>query len=491
MVTRRVKRIKRSKKQVHRARGRKTNRRRYTRRQRGGAIITVCEKTYTGIIRSEDNASGIDITYDNVRKIFKIGSAEYKTVESLGSFGGKLRYTRAVQTLTVLGITTTALDHPQFIAFSALYCKDVHDKQCEQIMTACKGIIEDSLSDAANAIIAFPAVSVVVTPLAVAKWGQDQLDKRKRIAVARGVEAGLLPMHSPAVVVESERVSLNDRIRLERIGVKGKLLLYYGPVTRDLIVDKPVSFEIPNNPKYPQYIQPVTALRFLGTEQGTEADITVEFMLNLDQPMALCAMKRYEDECVRFRRHDEFDHEKLSIKISLRLTGFLASNTMGVGDQILPLIDKLQQFANDCAKEAKEDDAGDHAEVEPFKVSDPQVYITLITKHIAECSQRIDKEKVFSPEQKMSLKAVLTAFQSRFNDLKQTKVLEALKTLHEEVNKFRNEDLFQAKKTQASLAAQMKRLSVSGPRAGAGAGAASGPPDFTAFGINSNGEPIE
>ena len=38
MVTRRVKRIKRSKKQVHRARGRKTNRRRYTRRQIGGML---------------------------------------------------------------------------------------------------------------------------------------------------------------------------------------------------------------------------------------------------------------------------------------------------------------------------------------------------------------------------------------------------------------------------------------------------------------------
>jgi hypothetical protein len=460
----------------------------HTRRQRGGAIIKVCEKTHTGFIKMESNASGIDITYDNVRKIFKIGSADYATVDSLLSFKGAARYARAAQILAVLGITTTSLNRPQFIAFSALYCKDAQDKQCETIMDVCNATIEYSLSDAANAIIAFPAVSDVVTPLAVAKWGQDQLDQRKRIAVARGVEPGLLPMHSHAVVVESERVSLNDRIRLERIGVKGKLLLHYGPVTRDLIVGEPVSFEIPNNPKYPQYIQPVTELIFLGTEQGTTADITVEFMLNLDQPMALCAMKRYEDECVRSRRHDEFDHEKLSIKISLRLTGFFASNTMGVGDQILPLIDKLQQFANDCAKEAKEDDdAGDHAR---FKVSDPQVYINLITKHIAGCLQRINKENVFSPEQKTSLNAVLTAFQSRFNDLKQTKNLEALKTLHEEVNTFRNGDLFQAEQTSlknASLAAQMKRLSVRG----ASAGAASGPPDFTAFGINSNGEPIE
>jgi hypothetical protein len=467
-ASRRVKRIKRSKKQVHRARGRKTNRRRYTRRQRGGAIITVCKKTHTGIIPSEDNASGIDITYDNVRKIFKIGSADYATVDSLLSFKGAARYARAVQILTVLGITTTSLNRPQFIAFSALYCKDVQDKQCETIMVVCNGTIEYSLSDAVNAIIAFPAVSDVVTPLAVAKWGQDQLDQRKRIAVARGVKPGLLPMHAPAVVVESERVSLNDRIRLERIGVKGKMLLHYGPVTRDLILDKPVSFEIPNNPKYPQYIQPVTELIFLGTEQGTTADITVEFMLNLDQPMALCAMKRYKDECVRYSRHDEFDHEKLSIKISLRLTGFFASNTMGVGDQILPLIDKLQQFANDCAKEAKEDDdAGDHAEVEPFKVSDPQVYINLITKHIAECSQRIDKEKVFSPEQKLLFKADITAFQQRLNDLKQTKDLEALKTLHEEVNQFLNVKLVQAKKTQASLAVRMGDLSVRGPGAGA------------------------
>lgn len=486
-ASRRVKRIKRSKKQVHRARGRKTNRRRYTRRQRGGEKKIVCKKTHSSIIKTESNASGIDITYDDVTKIFKIGSAEYATVDSLRSFGGASRYTRAVQILSDLGITTTSLNRPQFIAFSVLYCKDVQDQQCEAIMYACNGTIDYSLSDTANAIIAFPVISDVVTPLAVARWGQDQLDQRKRIAVARGVEPGLLPMHSPAVVVESERVSLNDRIRLERIGVKGKLLLHYGPVTRDLIVGKPVSFEIPNNPKYPQYIQPVTELRFLGTEQGTEADITVEFMLNLDQPMAQCAMKRYQEECVRLSRHDEFDHEKLSIKISLRLTGFFASNTMGVGDQILPLIDKLQQFANDCEKEENEDDADD-AEVEPFQVSNPQVYINLITKHLDKCSQQI-KETVFSPEQKFLFKADLTAFQQRFDVLKQTKDLKALNQLNKDVKTFLNVKLVQAKKTQASLAAQMKRLSVSGP--GAGAGAASGPPDFTAFGIGPHGEPIE
>jgi hypothetical protein len=368
MATRRVKRIKRSKKHVHRARGRKTNhrRRRHTRRQTGGAQRPIVSKTHTGFLKTESNASGIDITYDDATKMFKIGSADYATVDALARFKGAARYTRAVQILTDLGIITTALDHPQFIAFSALYCKGVQGEQCDAIMTACKGIIEDSLSDAANAIIAFPAVSDVVTPLAVARWGQDQLDQRKRNAIARGV--GLLPMHAPAVVVESEseRVSLNDRIRLERTGVKGQINLHYGPVTRNLILNQPVSFTIPNNPGSRQ--NPVTALIFLGTETGTGADITVEFMLNLDQPMARCAMKRYEEECARFSRRDEFDHEKLSIKISLILSAMVSSNEIGVGDQILPLIDKLQQFANDCEKEANEDDAGD-AEVEPASLA--------------------------------------------------------------------------------------------------------------------------
>lgn len=49
-ATRRVKRIKRSKKQVHRARGRKTNRRRYTRRQRGG-MLKAAKAAAMGVVK--------------------------------------------------------------------------------------------------------------------------------------------------------------------------------------------------------------------------------------------------------------------------------------------------------------------------------------------------------------------------------------------------------------------------------------------------------
>lgn len=137
-ATRRVKRVKRSKKQVHHGRRKtnrrhKTNRRRYTRRQRGGRIITVCEKTHTGFFKTESNASGIDIMYDDETHMFKIGSAHYETVESLRSFKGAARYERAVSVLNRMGETSTQLNWYNFARFANMYCPNAADPQCAQI----------------------------------------------------------------------------------------------------------------------------------------------------------------------------------------------------------------------------------------------------------------------------------------------------------------------------------------------------------------------
>ena len=139
-ATRRVKRVKRSKKQVHRARDRKTNRRhktnrrRYTRRQRGGAIIKVCEKTHTGFFKNESNASGIDITYDVQTNMFKIGTQS--TISDLETFNGKKRYERAVRVLRHIydEDESTQLNWYYFAQFANMYCyKNAADPQCAQI----------------------------------------------------------------------------------------------------------------------------------------------------------------------------------------------------------------------------------------------------------------------------------------------------------------------------------------------------------------------
>ena len=131
-----TRRVKRSKKQVHHGRRKtnrrhKTNRRRYTRRQRGGRIIT--EKTYTGFIKNESNAVGIDITYDDDTQMFKIGSADYATVDSLRIFKGASRYERAVSVLDHIQERSTQLNWHNFARFAKIYCRNNADPQCAQI----------------------------------------------------------------------------------------------------------------------------------------------------------------------------------------------------------------------------------------------------------------------------------------------------------------------------------------------------------------------
>jgi hypothetical protein len=132
MATRRVKRIKRSKKHVHRARGRKTNhrRRRHTRRQTGGEISTVCKKKHTGIFKTESNASGIDITYDDETHMFQIGTQP--TIADLETFNGKKRYERAVWILKLIG-QSNQLNWYNFALFAPLYCHEYTDSQCKEI----------------------------------------------------------------------------------------------------------------------------------------------------------------------------------------------------------------------------------------------------------------------------------------------------------------------------------------------------------------------
>lgn len=129
MATRRVKRIRRTKKQVHRARGRKTNyrRRHHTRRQRGGAQEVIIQKTYgDGIMRTERNAYGIDIVFDPITGEYRIGSGgKYTKYSDLvaDTYDGRARYSHAVEVLKKIGAKDTVLlSKHVFNKFVDMYC---------------------------------------------------------------------------------------------------------------------------------------------------------------------------------------------------------------------------------------------------------------------------------------------------------------------------------------------------------------------------------
>jgi hypothetical protein len=131
MATRRVKRIKRTKKQVHRARGRKTNRHRHTRRQRGGAKITVCERSGVGYF-----AKRIAITYDTDSQMYTIGNHPYATLKTM------TRYNDALASLEIMRGKGSApppddepvvLNQEQFNRFKQVHCQGSTKPECDAI----------------------------------------------------------------------------------------------------------------------------------------------------------------------------------------------------------------------------------------------------------------------------------------------------------------------------------------------------------------------
>jgi hypothetical protein len=157
------------------------------------------------------------------------------------------------------------------------------------------------------------------------------------------------------------RVSPNDQIRLERmIGVQGQIKLHFGKTEYILSLSRPLIIQIPPNPGSKQ--NPVTQLIFLATEvtkpiERIVPEITVEFVLKNDD-MARCAMQMYDTECQMNDSRDEFNNEKPSIKKYIMLSGFFKQNIIGIGSDIIPLMDKLERFANECASESLENKMG-------------------------------------------------------------------------------------------------------------------------------------
>ena len=301
MATRRVKR---TKKQLHHGR-RKTNRRRYTRRQRGG-MLKAMAKRFAG------------------EKLNPKGGPNYGGIEVLKvNIDDGVRYYIGNQPLNKYAESSNQSDrdYGQLITKYLIGLAVTHDT-----------------GKTFNGQLYL---------------NQDNFDKFKAKFAASDSGAAA---SGAAASEDVRRVSPNDQIRLERmIGVQGQIKLHFGKTEYILSLSRPTIIQIPPNPISKQ--NPVTQLIFLATEvtkpiEGTVPEITVEFVLNNDD-MARCAMQMYDTECQINGSRDEFNNEKPSIKKDIMLSGFFKQNIIGIGSDIIPLMDKLERFANECESESK------------------------------------------------------------------------------------------------------------------------------------------
>lgn len=130
MATKRVKRIMCTKKRMHHVR-RKTNRRRQrqTRRQTGGEIITVCEKTGIALFGT---SKGIAIKYDTVTEKYMIGNHPYEKLRSMPRYANALASLQNPPPMNAGG--SIILTQSEFNDFKSKYCGYANaNEQCKLI----------------------------------------------------------------------------------------------------------------------------------------------------------------------------------------------------------------------------------------------------------------------------------------------------------------------------------------------------------------------
>lgn len=139
----------------------------------------------------------------------------------------------------------------------------------------------------------------------------------------------------------------------------GTMLLYFDGRPKQFKMDKPLEIQIPPNPKSKQ--NPVSKLIFLGNRD----EITVQFVLKPDA-MSYCAMARY-DKVNQWSpsRENEFNYKVPSITKQLTLAK--KGKKEGLDSQILPMIDNLTSYANDCAAEEERMDEGSSYYEDPIR----------------------------------------------------------------------------------------------------------------------------
>jgi hypothetical protein len=113
-----------------------------------------------------------------------------------------------------------------------------------------------------------------------------------------------------------------------------------------LLVDKPLEIDVPPNPNSRQ--NPITKLIF--TVDGDNI-INVDFVLKKDV-CSYCAMARYHEPS--FMYIDDLNFEIPYIRKPILFgdqlkTKIISKNEVSITDQIIPIMDMIQRYANECA----------------------------------------------------------------------------------------------------------------------------------------------
>jgi hypothetical protein len=407
MATRRVKRIKRSKKHVHRARGRKTKRHnRITRRHQGGMFKGIMKALFTKQI----NPKGGDL-YDGIEV--------FSTKDDMYHIGSR------------------RLDE----------YKSVDDKQYAEkiIFYLNKASIQLDPSDPTGMVI-----------LNQADFEEFAKASQLKDFVPRAAAASVA---SAAPVAEKPD---SKKIFIESTGVQ------FGTNFKPWGVSNTCEFSDDENPCFTQYVF---------TKHKNPKLVNVKYVMPMDAK-TYCALAEYENVKLLYLT-PRFDYGLISpgvtVEFDLQEKGEITSSFMATGIQ-------LNAYYKSC-KEPYDDSLytfyqkQDHNSLvaamffdKPDKVEwSDQVYINLITRHIAEGKQNANNP-IFPEPQQLIMMNQLDEFERRLNELTALTAKpdsNGLKQLDSEVTDYIRTgfqtSLLQAKK---ALAAQ-KLLSVRGPGAAA------------------------
>ena len=158
------------------------------------------------------------------------------------------------------------------------------------------------------------------------------------------------PSSAASSASATSELTKKNSIQLELTKVKNKLNLYFMGKRYDLMRDQDLTIPVPSNPASRE--NPIRQLTFLATydEANNKLDMTVKFVLK-NNVISYCAMASYDGK----NDHNpslmgEFNYDIPSITKSLHLGEFQSSREtqIGVGDQIINLMDEIQKYANEC-----------------------------------------------------------------------------------------------------------------------------------------------
>lgn len=419
-ASRRVKRIKRSKKQVHRAHGRKTNRRRqmqrHTRRQRGGMGFF---QSFVKQVSTEKLNPKNGPLYDGI-EVFKVdlqdGARYYIGNQPL------IQYLRS--------------SIPTEIAYG------------KKIQKALDGI--DQMVDQGDTF-------------------KDQLfldqvnfDKfQAKFPAAAGAGAGAAAAASVTAPVAEKPDS--NKIFIKSTGVQ------FGAIFKPWGVSNTCEFSDDENPCFTQYVF---------TKHEKPKLVNVKYVMPSMDAKTYCALAAYEAVQL-YSLVPRFDYGLISpgvtVTFELQEKDEITSSFLNTGIQLTAHYGSCKEPYDDSLYTFYQDRNSLVAAMffdKPDKVVEwsDQVYINLIKKHIAEGKENA-VNPIFPKAQTSIMMIQLEDFELRLNALTAKPDSEGLKQLDSEVTNYIRTgfqgSLLQAKKTKASLAAQMRDLSVRGPGAGA------------------------